>query len=34
MKEIEYLKKLSNEKDNEVNTLKNKYKNLYSELNI
>ena len=34
MKEIEYLKKLSNEKDDEVNSLKNKYKNLYSELNI
>ena len=34
MTQIEQLKKLAFEKDEEVNNLKNKYKTLYSELNI
>ena len=34
MTQIEQLKKLAFEKDKEVNNLKNKYKTLYSELNI
>jgi hypothetical protein len=32
--EIEKLKKIAFDKDEEVNQLKSKYKNLYSELNI
>ena len=34
MTQIEKFKKLAFEKDEEVNNLKNKYKTLYSELNI
>ena len=34
MEEINLLKKKALEKDNEVMSLKNKYKNLYQELNL